>query len=169
MTHHVGDPQVGEPLGQCCLEAVDLFGTLGRHDHPYRREPEPVTISDAGTLRGTEVVKVMLSGSPPALDAAQEEIRRRIPVMQRSMDRFYESSSPGATKREALRSVLGRIGVPPAQCMGFGDGDTDASWLSEVGTVVAVSNARESVQRLAHIRIGHHAEDAVATFLESRF
>ncbi len=130
---------------------------------------EPVMITGSGSLPRADVVKVMLSGSPPALDAVQDELRRRIPLMQRSMDQFYESSNPGSTKREALRLVLDRIGVAPAQCMGLADGDTDTGWLSDIGTVVAVSNARESVQRLADIRIGHHADDAVATFLESYF
>lgn len=130
---------------------------------------EPVTISKQGSSQRGEVVKVILSGSPLALDAAEDEIRLSIPIMQRSMDQFNESSNPGATKKEALREVLNRIGVAREQCMGIADGDTDTGWLSDIGIAVAVSNARESVRNMADIHIGHRSNDSVAAFLDSYF
>lgn len=130
---------------------------------------EAVTIFQLDSSPRTDVVKVMLSGSPLALDAADDEIRLSIPIMQRSMDRFYESSNPGATKKEALREVLNRIGVARERCMGIADGDTDTGWLSDIGIAVAVSNARESVRNMANIHIGHHDNDSVAAFLDSYF
>jgi hypothetical protein len=130
---------------------------------------EPVTISPLRASHPMDVVKVMLSGSPLALDVAQDEIQLSIPILQRSMDRFYESSNPGATKKEALREVLRTIGVTGEQCMGIADGDTDTGWLSDIGIAVAVSNAMESVLHMADIHIGHHSNDSVAAFLDSYF
>ena len=130
---------------------------------------EQVTIGELGPEQITDAVKVMLSGSPLVLDGVQDEIRAMVPIMERSMDRFYESSIPGATKREALRFVLDNLGVPRHQCMGIADGDTDAGWLSDVGVAVAVSNARKSVRDVAQLHIGHHGNESVATFLEWYF
>lgn len=130
---------------------------------------EPVTVSGLGPAVCSDAVKVMLSGSPPALDAVQAEVRAAIPIMERSMDQFYESSNPGATKREALRQVLDIIGVSADQCLGIADGDTDAGWLSDMGVAVAVSNARASVKNVAHLHIGHHGDESVASFLETHF
>ena len=50
--------------------------------------------------------------------------------------------------------------------MGIADGDTDAAWLAEIGLPVAVSNAMPAAREAATLHIGHHADEAVADFLE---
>lgn len=141
-------------------EGVDLLEEVNQ---------EPLTVSGLDPAVCSDAVKVMLSGSPPALDAVQADVRAAIPLMERSMDQFYESSNPGATKREALHQVLDIIGVSAGQCLGIADGDTDAGWLSDMGVAVAVSNARASVKDVAHLHIGHHGDESVASFLETYF
>lgn len=115
------------------------------------------------------VVKVMLGGEPLALDAVAAQVAVSAPVLKRGMTQFYESSSPGAGKREALRLVLGYLGIEDGACMGIADGETDAAWLRDVGLPVAVSNAMPGARQAAVQHIGHHADEAVADFLEEYF
>jgi len=133
---------------------------------------EPVTtvpLSGPGAELPADVVKVMLVGDPDALDALRDEVGRALPAMRRGMAPFFETSAPGASKREALRLVLDRLGVDPSACMGIADGDTDAAWLAEVGLPVAPANAMAAARQVARHHIGHHADDAVADFLEQFF
>jgi Cof subfamily protein (haloacid dehalogenase superfamily) len=127
---------------------------------------ERVVIAAIDQSRIDRAVKMMLAGPRATLDSLQPRMVQRLPYMRRSMDRFYESCTPGATKKDALEVVLAAIGVPKMNCMGFADGDTDAEWLADIGTAVAVSNARDSVKRVASIHIGDHNDDAVAEFIE---
>jgi hypothetical protein len=115
------------------------------------------------------VVKMMLAGSSSELDGLAAEVAHDVPFMQRSMTTFYESSPPGADKWDSLRFVLEKLGVAPEACIGFGDGDTDRNWMSQVGEAIAVQNARSSVLEIASTTIGHHADDSVATYLAERF
>ncbi len=130
---------------------------------------ETVDIAPLERIMSEQVVKVMLSGDPAVLDGAQDDVAAELPLLNRGMDQFFETSTPGATKKEALRFVLGRLGILAHECIGIADGDTDAGWLGEVGLPVAVSNAMQSVQEVALLHIGNHADDAVARFLASFF
>jgi hypothetical protein len=130
---------------------------------------EPVVIAPLDTVDRSEIVKVALLGKREQLDAVQDQLAACLPQVKRSMDFSYEASNAGATKWEALRRVLERLGVAPGECMGIGDGDTDVGWLSEIGLPVAVENASPSVRAIASLYIGHHADDAVARFLETYF
>lgn len=115
------------------------------------------------------VVKVMLGGDPGALDAAAAQVEASAPLLKRGMAQFYETISPGAGKREALRLVLGHLGIEAGACMGIADGETDAAWLGDVGLPVAVSNAMPGARDAAVRHIGHHADEAVADYLEEYF
>ena len=130
---------------------------------------QDVVITSLDTVPRNNLVKIMLGGNPEHLDSLQDQIAASLPLVKRSLDVFYETSNPGATKWEALRFVLDRLGVAPEQCMGIADGDTDVGWLTKIGVPVAVENARPAVQAIASIHIGHHAHDSVAEFLEMYF
>lgn len=130
---------------------------------------EAVLIEPLDPLGRQDVVKVMLSGAPSTLDAVQPQIDDAAPIMRRSMGRFYETSTPGATKKDALRLVLSKLSIEPGECLGIADGDTDAEWLADSGLPVAVSNAMPAARDAAVKHIDHHAEEAVADFLQSYF
>jgi hypothetical protein len=130
---------------------------------------EPVVIGPLDAVNRKNIVKIMLGGSRERLDALQDEVAAALPLVKRSLDVFYETSNPGATKWEALSLVLDRLGLAPEECMGIADGDTDVGWLTKIGMPVAVENARPAVHAIAAVRIGHHADDAVAQFLETYF
>jgi Cof subfamily protein (haloacid dehalogenase superfamily) len=141
-------------------EATSLLGAINQHD---------VVITPLDTVPRNNLVKIMLGGSREHLDSLQNQLAISLPLVKRSLDVFYETSNPGATKWEALSFVLDRLGFAPEECMGIADGDTDVGWLTKIGMPVAVENARPAVQAIASLRIGHHAEDSVAKFLESYF
>jgi alkyldihydroxyacetonephosphate synthase len=130
---------------------------------------EPVELLPLGQVDPSAVVKIMLAGSSEALDALAPTISAEMPMLMRSMPTFYETSSPGAAKWESLQLVLERLDVRPKECMGIADGDTDVEWLSWIGVPIAVANARPRVLAVAERHIGHHADEAVADFLEDWF
>ena len=114
----------------------------------------------------SEVVKVMLVGEPADVDAMQAEAAAEFPRLKRSSTEFLEANAPGFTKWESLQFTLDRMGVSPSATLGAGDGETDVEWLSNVGQVVAPENSEPSVLAIAHHRVGHHRDDAVARFLD---
>ena len=130
---------------------------------------QPAQVVDAGGLPQQHVVKAMLGGASAQLDELASDLRADLPLMQRSLDHFYEASPAGAGKWQALRFVLDALAIDPHACLGIADGDTDVEWLTNVGQVVAPENARHAVRAIADQIIGHHDHDAVAEFLERRF
>lgn len=141
-------------------EATSLLEAINR---------EPVVITPLDTVKRNEIVKIMLCGNREQLDSVQDQLTVSLPFVKRSMDNFYEASSADATKWEGLSLVLDRLGIAPEECMGIADGDTDVIWLTKIGLPVAVENARPAVRAIASIHIGHHADEAVAQFLETYF
>ncbi|MFV0406230.1 MAG: HAD family hydrolase [Propioniciclava sp.] len=131
---------------------------------------EPVRVGPlAPVIASSTVVKLMIGGDPSALDDASPDLRRAIPGLERSMPQFLEAAPTGASKRESLSWVLDRLGIPLRSCVGFGDGGNDVQWLASVGRPVAMANARPAVLAVADEVIGHHAQEAVADYLERMF
>ncbi|MGC9159168.1 MAG: HAD family hydrolase [Terracidiphilus sp.] len=130
---------------------------------------ETFVMTSLDTVDRNEIVKIILSGERERLDAVQSQLAASLPQFKRSMDVFYEACNEGVTKWEALSLVLDRLGIAPGECMGIADGDTDIGWLSKIGLPVAVENARPAVRAVASLQIGHHADDAVAQFLQDDF
>ena len=127
---------------------------------------ESVRLGPLAPVLEMPVVKIIVAAEPQRLDAAGDELREEVPELVRSLDTFLETAIEGDGKAGALRLVLDRLGIPPQACAGAGDADTDAEWLEMVGLPVAVENARPSVHAVSERVIGHHADDAVAGFLE---
>lgn len=118
-------------------------------------------------LRSVEAIKMMVWGPRDHLDRITSQIKARFPALDRSLPEFFETSAPGADKRPAILAVLAQIGVDPSDCMGFGDGENDVSWLAAIGHPIAMGNARDDVKAVADTVIGPNTEDGVAQFLES--
>ncbi len=158
---------------------VELFLWTAERMHAERRTPaaelleainlEGLILGSFGNINQQSVVKVMIGGTAADLDQVADELAGRFDFMHRSLDAFFEGSAPGASKRESLKVVLDGLGVTLEECLGIADGDTDVGWLSDIGQAIAVPNARPSVLAIADDVIGHHADEAVAKFLEGRF
>ena len=186
----IEDPVTGERLREQALDpelvsrtvevaaARELSVTLWTPEamHAERRDPytellealndEHVHLGPLGPVLEGPVVKIIVAAEPEQLDLLAAELREELPELVRSMDTFLETAIEDGGKAGALRLVLDRLGVAPEACAGAGDGDTDAEWLDMVGLPVAVENARPAVHAVSERVIGHHADDAVAAFLE---
>lgn len=127
---------------------------------------QPMVIANPANVQSGTVLKALVYGTAEELDLAKGQLLSRLPRLSRSMDQFFELSPARASKWQSLHYVLEQFGVPPQDCLGFGDGGNDVPWLREIGYPVAVANAREEVKAVARHTIGHHAEDSVAVFLE---
>ncbi|MGO1591712.1 MAG: HAD hydrolase family protein [Ancrocorticia sp.] len=113
--------------------------------------------------RWDQVVKMMVSGPAEYLDRVEPELAAT--ALERCLPRFFEASAVGFSKWDALSLVLDRIGVAPANVLGFGDGGTDVQWLGSIGFPVAVANAAQRIQDIATHRIGHNETDAAPKFV----
>lgn len=114
-----------------------------------------------------DVLKVMVAGTPEALDAAWPGLVAIAPQAERSLDDWAEACHPESNKWAALRIILERLGIEAADVAGAGDGGNDVSWLSEVGLSAAVANARPELKAVAGVHIGHHLDDAAADFIDA--
>lgn len=73
-----------------------------------------------------------------------------------------------ASKHIAMKSLRDRY-APGCELVAIGDNFNDVMMLTHADRAVAVANAVEEIQRLAHLIIEHHAEDSVVRFLEQDF
>lgn len=112
-----------------------------------------------------QVIKVMVACEAEKLDQDLPELKR-FPQLRRSLSNFMEASSPDFNKWQALELVLGRLGISPENTVGFGDGEPDIQWLSNVGLSIGMENASPRLLEVVDHVIGHHRDDAAAEFLE---
>lgn len=127
-------------------------------------DPQVGTLADVDP---GDALKVMVAGTPEALDAAWPELTTIAPHLERSLDDWAEACHPESNKWAALRIILERLGIEAADVAGAGDGGNDVSWLSEVGLSAAVANARPELKAVAGVHIGHHLDDAAADFIDA--
>lgn len=127
---------------------------------------EEAEIGDPAELGELVVMKMMAWAPSDRMDVIADEIHRRLPNTQRSMDSLMEAVDAESTKWHALEWVLGRYGVDPASVLGAGDGGNDVVWLSRIGFPVAMGNARPEVHRVARAVALSNAEDGAADLLE---
>jgi Cof subfamily protein (haloacid dehalogenase superfamily) len=156
-----------EPL---VFTATDMVVAEGSVAYPYLVDVHPGSVTrmvPLADLPREGVTKAMLFGATDRLDAIDAAVRAAFPRAVRSMDNVFELGPAGADKWVALRSILRRLDITPAQVAGLGDGENDVPWLAQVGWPVAMSNARPPVKAVARLEIGHHGDDAAAAFVEA--
>lgn len=134
----------------------DELAMLG--DDGIEVRPAPQTPPD-------DVLKIMLSATPPELDAIGDLVVSALPRVTRSLPTFWELSAPDADKWAALTWLLDRLQIDPEQVLGIGDGGNDVRWLSQIGRPVAMANAHPLVHEVATAVAGHHAQEGAADFL----
>lgn len=127
---------------------------------------EEAEIGDVNDLDRLDVLKMMASAPSDRIDAVSDEIHRRLPGVQRSMDTILEFVDRGSTKWHALEWVLAHYGIDPADVLGAGDGGNDVGWLSSIGFPVAMGNARPEVHEVARAVAPSNADDGAAHLLE---
>ena len=113
-----------------------------------------------------DVLKVIYAADAEYFDQ-NPIVQQRYPELERSLPNYVETSVVEFRKWQALQFVLEQLGTSPKRLVGFGDGDTDIEWLSNIGMPIAVENATTGVKAVAKHTIGHHSGDSVAKFLQS--
>ena len=78
-----------------------------------------------------------------------------------------EVNAAGVNKGRALVRLGERLGIRREEIMAFGDGSNDLKMLKEVGTGVAMENAKDEVKEAADYIAGLNDEDGVAKFIEA--
>ena len=80
---------------------------------------------------------------------------------------FVEVTGEGVNKAATVAGVAARMGIDATDTIAFGDNANDLELLTWAGLGVAVENALDETKAAADLVIGHHADDAVATFIAS--
>lgn len=81
--------------------------------------------------------------------------------------RFVEITAVGVDKSTGLRHLCERWSIAAEEVVAFGDNHNDVAMLTWAGRGVAVANAAPSAVAAADEVIGHHADDAVAAYIET--
>lgn len=134
------------------------FLTLSHEGH------EP-TVGDLRDLDPASILKLMPGAPKDVMAELFPALREFCPDASLSLDETAEVIGPGAEKADGVGFLLDHLGVDPAQVAGFGDGGNDVAWLRQIGWPIAMANARPEVKQVARLEIGHHADEAVATFV----
>jgi Cof subfamily protein (haloacid dehalogenase superfamily) len=81
--------------------------------------------------------------------------------------RYIDITPAGITKAAGLKEWSVLTGIPLTKVMGFGDGNNDLEFLSEVGWSVAMENGTDELKENADRVIGHADQDGLAIYLEA--
>ncbi len=94
-----------------------------------------------------------LPGDEPERLRQLEEIPRRFPGLKASSSVRcnIELNGVDAGKGRALEALCARLGVPPEDCVAFGDGGNDTELLEAAGLGVAMGNAVPEVKAAADL------------------
>jgi len=127
-------------------------------------EPGPQAPYPFGPL---PVIKIMWGGPPERVDAVMATVVAQMAPLDvaRSLPIFIEATMPEAAKHAALKVLLDRLGVDPAELIAIGDGETDVGMLSMAGYAAVPVNGMPAAKAVAHQIIGHHDREGVADFV----
>lgn len=78
-----------------------------------------------------------------------------------------EVQRKGRGKAAGLDFLQEHHGIPPQRVVAVGDQTNDIPMLREAGLAVAMGNAVRPLRELAHLVIGHHAEEGFAAWVEA--
>ena len=78
-----------------------------------------------------------------------------------------ELQKKGRGKAAAFDFLAEHHGIPATRIVAVGDQTNDLSMLREAGLAVAMGNAVDPLRVLAHLVIGHHAEEGFAAWVEA--
>ncbi len=137
---------------------------------------EPSELPESNLMRASlfvdgELAADELFASLP--DHAREHLHQE--VFPLSLFPYYEDSKlalcelqgKSRGKAEVYEVLSETFGIPARRVAAFGDHRNDKSMLAGAGLAVVPSNAAPEVRPLADMVIGHHADDAVAKWVEA--
>lgn len=141
-----------------------------------------VHLPHGAPMPGRDLLRVSLFYDSPAEgDAAWEAL---VPAAREHMHRetfplsmfpdfvdshlvLCEVQRRGRGKAAGLDFLREHHGIPAARVVAVGDQTNDIPMLREAGLAVAMGNAVPSLRELAHLAIGHHAQEGFAAWVEA--
>ena len=135
-------------------------------------------LNDLDNSLSDQVICVIVMGKEGQVAEIRSTIESR--YGKRLMTQFYENRySPGwhwlsihdagATKGNALRTLVDKWGFGESEVVVFGDGENDIEMFQEAGRAIAVANAEEPLRPFADRIIGPNSDDSVVRFIEAEF
>ncbi|OHX20148.1 Cof-type HAD-IIB family hydrolase [Chromobacterium sphagni] len=151
-------------IDQPCQDFLDMHRDSGLQ---YR-------ISKLAEHDGVGVGKVLYIGEHDHLLRVEQALQQRFGAqlyITFSLENCLEVMAAGVSKGHALGLVLQRLGIDPAHCLAFGDGQNDVELLRAAGHPRLMGNAhpRLSGELPDARRIASNAESGVAQHLRELF
>jgi Cof subfamily protein (haloacid dehalogenase superfamily) len=117
---------------------------------------------------GADPHKILVIGSRERVEALQRAVRGAgLPVHAVQSEPVYlEILPPGVSKGEALRAMLGALGLTAAETIAVGDNWNDVEMIEAAGLGVAMGHAPEGVRAKADYVCGTAEEDGVRQVIE---
>lgn len=160
--------------------AIDGLAYCWEHDDGYGWDPDFADIAaEHEDLQGhgpqarpngdALVTKLMVRHDTLVRGELRDALLPHLPVplnIGSSGVEFVEVTAVDVHKASALDHLAGTYGIEPTDVVAFGDNLNDIEMLTWAGRGIAVDNAQPAVRDVADHVIGHHADDAVAEFVE---
>jgi len=152
-------------------EVLDRWYT-DRFDPAFNTETgkifPPDVIAPLETFLGQPITKLMLLGSPEAIDGLEALFAREFAGragMVRTDPDLLQVMDRRVSKAAALREVAAGYGIPLEEAMAIGDAPNDLEMLEESGIAVAMGNAPERVKAAADWTAPSNDEEGVLAAL----
>jgi Cof subfamily protein (haloacid dehalogenase superfamily) len=153
---------------------------LARSTNPYIQELEtrwkevaPEYIGPLqNVLHNTQFNKLVLisAGDPKKIKALRWQLSTQLNgnarLLSGGVPHMLEVVPPGASKGNALRSLLKEMKIAPAHVLAIGDAENDLEMLQLVGVGVAVANAEPILKDAADDITASNNDDGVAEAIE---
>jgi Cof subfamily protein (haloacid dehalogenase superfamily) len=114
--------------------------------------------------------KLVVVGEQQTMDELGVEMRAQFGdrlFIAKSLPIFLELANAEVSKGSGLQFLADRIGITPAQTIGFGDGENDLELLDWPDYAVAVDNAHDAVKARANFVCPSADEEGVAQVVEA--
>ena len=111
--------------------------------------------------------KLLMMGEPDEISRLQIQLSKEFPNLNvvKSLDRFVEFYDKGTSKGEALKFLLGHLGIAREECIAAGDTQIDISLLKAAGCSAAPANSMPDVLQVADIKLSDCDHDCIAELL----
>jgi Cof subfamily protein (haloacid dehalogenase superfamily) len=135
-------------------------------------EPAPQVVGSLlNKLDTTKINKIMIvGGDKKKLNAMRWQLNQQIGTNASftfiSLVDALEVLPKGASKGNAVRTLLRDMNIDPLNVMAIGDGENDLDMLKIAGLGIAVENADEKLKEVAQDVVSSNNDDGVAEALE---
>lgn len=134
-------------------------------------EPQPEFVGALqNLLDSVPINKVAAIGDDKRINALRWQLGMQLNgsarLMQAAVPHMLEILPSGASKGNALRTLLKDLKIPVENVLAIGDGENDIEMIQAAGIGVAVGNAEQKVKDAANYVVASNDDDGVAETIE---